>query len=307
MFLGDDEQSIYVWIDALSNYITALGYDTENPSENFKKYWPCDVHVIGKDILKFHSIYWPAFLLALELPLPKHIFAHGWITIDESKMSKSLGNVISPTSVLESFNLEHPDAFRYYMATSAPCGRDGNYSDDDFKEKVNAHLANSMGNLLNRTLSMLVKYFDGEVKEEFKGENPLAKKALGTVQIVKNHFDNFEIAEAGLEITALVDAANKYVQDNAPWTLAKEGKMTECGRVLTNVLDIMCIIASLIYPYCPNIAQDMAKQLSFELKTKLDDLTSDSIKCGKLISKEDIKPVFLRLDSELADKSSKKQ
>ena len=305
--LGDDEQSIYVWIDALSNYITALGYDTENPSENFKKYWPADVHVIGKDILKFHSIYWPAFLMALDLPLPKHIFAHGWITIDESKMSKSLGNVISPTSVLESFNLEHPDAFRYYMATSAPCGRDGNYSDDDFKEKVNAHLANSMGNLLNRTLSMLVKYFDGEVKPEFKGENPLTKKALGTVQIVKNHFDNFEIAEAGLEITSLVDAANKYVQDNAPWTLAKEEKMTECGQVLVNVLDVMCIIASLIYPYCPNIARDMARQLSFDLSTKLDDLTADNIQCGKLISKEDIKPVFLRLDSELADKSSKKQ
>ena len=304
--LSDDAQSIYVWIDALSNYITALGYDTESPSENFKKYWPADVHVIGKDILKFHSIYWPAFLLALDLPLPKHIFAHGWITIDESKMSKSLGNVISPTSVLESFNLEHPDAFRYYMATSAPCGRDGNYSDDDFKEKVNAHLANSMGNLLNRTLSMLVKYFDGEVKAEFKGKNPLDKKALGTVQIVKNHFDNFEIAEAGLEITSLVDAANKYVQDNAPWTLAKEGKMTECGQVLTNVLDIMCIISALIYPYCPNIASDMAKQLSFNLNTKLDDLTSDNIKCGKLISKEDIKPVFLRLDSELADKSVKK-
>ena len=241
------------------------------------------------------------------MPLPKHIFAHGWITIDESKMSKSLGNVISPTSVLESFNLEHPDAFRYYMATSAPCGRDGNYSDDDFKEKVNAHLANSMGNLLNRTLSMLVKYFDGEVKEEFKGENPLAKKALGTVQIVKNHFDNFEIAEAGLEITSLVDSANKYVQDTAPWTLAKEGKMIECGKVLTNVLDVMCIIALLIYPYCPNIAKSMASQLSFDLKTKLDDLTADNLKCGKLISKEEIKPVFLRLDSELADKSVKKQ
>ena len=304
--LGDDEQSIYVWIDALSNYITALGYDTENPSDKFKKYWPADVHVIGKDILKFHSIYWPAFLMALDLPLPKHIFAHGWITIDESKMSKSLGNVISPTSVLETFNLEYPDAFRYYMASSAPCGRDGNYSDDDFKEKVNAHLANSMGNLLNRTLSMLVKYFDGEVKSEFKAENPLAKKALGTVQIVKNHFDNFEIAEASLAINSLVDITNKYVQDNAPWTLAKEEKMTECGQVLVNVLDIMCIIAALIYPYCPNIAKDMAKQLSFELKTKLDDLTADNIKLGKLISKEDIKPVFLRVDSELADKSSKK-
>ena len=304
--LGDDEQSIYVWIDALSNYITALGYDTENPSDKFKKYWPADVHVIGKDILKFHSIYWPAFLMALDLPLPKHIFAHGWITIDESKMSKSLGNVISPTSVLETFNLEYPDAFRYYMASSAPCGRDGNYSDDDFKEKVNAHLANSMGNLLNRTLSMLVKYFDGEVKSEFKAENPLANKALGTVQIVKNHFDNFEIAEASLAINSLVDITNKYVQDNAPWTLAKEEKMTECGQVLVNVLDIMCIIAALIYPYCPNIAKDMAKQLSFELKTKLDDLTADNIKLGKLISKEDIKPVFLRVDSELADKSSKK-
>ena len=153
---------------------------------------------------------------------------------------------------------------------------------------------------------MLVKYFDGEVKPEFKGENPLAKKALGSVQIVKNHFDNFEIAEASLEIISLVDAANKYVQDNAPWTLAKEGKMTECGQVLTNVLDIMCIICALIYPYCPNIAADMARQLSFNLKTKLDDLTADNIKCGKLISKEDIKPVFLRVDSELADKSVKK-
>ena len=244
--------------------------------------------------------------MALGLPLPKHIYAHGWITIDETKMSKSLGNVISPTSVLESFNMEYPDAFRYYMATSAPCGRDGNYSDDDFKEKVNAHLANSMGNLLNRTLSMLVKYFDGEVKAEFKSENPLAKKALGTIQIVKNHFDNFEISEAGLEIISLVDATNKYVQDNAPWTLAKEEKMLECGQVLTNVLDIMCIIASLIYPYCPNIAQAMANQLSYDLKTKLDDLTADNIKIGKLIEKENIKPVFLRLDSELADKSAKK-
>jgi methionyl-tRNA synthetase len=221
-------------------------------------------------------------------------------------MSKSLGNVVSPTSVLESFNMEYPDAFRYYMATSAPSGRDGNYSDEDFKEKVNAHLANSMGNLLNRTLSMLVKYFEGEVKPEFKGENPLAKKALATVQIVKNHFDNFEIAEAGQEIIQLVDATNKYVQDNAPWTLAKEEKMTECGQVLTNVLDIMCIISSLIYPYCPNIAKAMASQLSFDLSTKLDDLKADMIKTGKLISKEDIKPVFLRLDSELADKSIKK-
>lgn len=308
--LGDDDQVIYVWIDALSNYITALGYDTENSSDLFKELWPADVHVIGKDILKFHSIYWPAFLLALDLPLPKHIFAHGWITIDETKMSKSLGNVVSPTSVLENFELEYPDAFRYYMATSAPCGKDGNYSDDDFKEKVNAHLANSMGNLLNRTLSMLVKYFDGEVKPEFltksvEGSDNLLKKALGTVKIVENHFNHFEIQEAAQEIISLVDMTNKFVTDNAPWTLAKEEKMTECGQVLVTVLEIMCIVASLIYPYCPNIAKEMARQLSFDLSTKLDDLTCENIKVGKLISKEEIKPVFLRVDSELADKSKK--
>lgn len=313
--LDDAEQSIYVWIDALSNYITAIGYDPENPSEQFKKLWPVDVHVIGKDILKFHSIYWIAILMALDLPLPKHIYAHGWITIDESKMSKSLGNVISPTSVLENFELEYPDAFRYYMASSAPCGKDGNYSDEDFKEKVNAHLANSMGNLLNRTLSMLVKYFDGEIKSEFvptpdnesvAGSVELLKSSLGKIKVVENHFNHFEIAEAAQEIISIVDKTNKYVTDNAPWTLAKEGKLNECGQVLTTVLNVMCIISSLIYPYCPNIAGEMARQLAYDLTKKLDDITSNEIKLGKLISKEEIKPVFLRIDSELADKSVKK-
>lgn len=310
--LDDPEQSIYVWIDALSNYITALGYDIENPSENYKKYWPANVQVIGKDILKFHSIYWPAILMALGLPLPKHIFAHGWITIDESKMSKSLGNVISPTSVLESFELDIPDPFRYYMAVSAPCGKDGNYSDDDFKEKVNAHLANSMGNLLNRTLSMLVKYFDGEIKEEYfvshnelvPGSKSLLQTAKNKIDLVKSYFDNFAIAEAGNEIISLVDITNKYVTDNAPWTLAKEEKMTECGQVLTATLEIMCIVSALIYPFCPNIAQRIANQLSFDIKNaKLDNLTNQNLKIGKLISKEDIQPVFLRMDSELADKT----
>ena len=226
-------------------------------------------------------------------------------------MSKSLGNVVSPTSVLENFELQYPDAFRYYMATSAPCGRDGNYSDQDFKEKVNAHLANSMGNLLNRSLSMLVKYFDGEVKEEFltnrsKEAESLLRTALGTVKIVENHFTHFEIQEAAQEIISLVDATNKFVTDNAPWTLAKEEKMTECGQVLATVLEVMCVVASLIYPYCPNIAADMAKQLSYDLSTKLDAITIENIKAGKLISKEDIFPVFLRVDSELADKSKAK-
>lgn len=304
--LGDDEQVIYVWIDALSNYITALGFDPDGESnELYNKFWPANAHVIGKDILKFHSIFWPAFLLALEIPLPKHIFAHGWITIDQTKMSKSLGNVISPTAVLEAFNQEIPDALRYYMASAAPCGKDGNYSDEDFKEKVNAHLANSMGNLLNRTLSMLVKYFDGDIKPEFKIQSELFEKALDTIKAVKHHFDYFEVQEASLKINELVDITNKYVTDNAPWTLAKEEKMTECGQVLTTVLEIMCVVSSLIYPYCPNIAKSMAEQLSYDLNTKLDDMTCDNIKPGHLIDKESIKPVFLRMDSELADKGKK--
>ena len=301
--LDDDSQVIYVWIDALSNYITALGYDTQNPSEKFKTYWPADVQVIGKDILKFHSIYWLAILMALELPLPKHILAHGWITIDETKMSKSLGNVVSPSSVIESFNLDIPDSLRYYMATAAPVGKDGNYSDDDFKEKVNAHLANSMGNLLNRTLSMLVKYFDGEIKEEFIFNSEMFEKAKNTIKEVKHHFDYFEVQEASLKIVELVDLLNKYVTDNVPWTLAKEEKWQEVGKILYTVLETMTAVSALIYPYCPNIANRMAQQLKFDINTKLDDITFNNIKAGKFISKEEIKPVFLRLDSELADKS----
>jgi len=303
--LDDPDQVIYVWIDALSNYITAIGYDPDGSSEQFKKLWPADVQIIGKDILKFHSIYWLAILMALELPLPKHIFAHGWITIDETKMSKSLGNVISPTSVLDAFELPIPDSFRYYMATAAPCGKDGNYSDDDFKEKVNAHLANSMGNLLNRTLSMLVKYFDGEVKSEFKVKSDLSDLAEKTIKEVMHDFDFYQVQEAGLKIMALVDAANKYITDSEPWALVKQGEMDKCGQVLTSVLDVMCIVSSLIYPYCPNIAKDMAKQLSYYLDVKLDKLTCDNIKVGHLIDKADIHPVFLRLDSELADKGKK--
>lgn len=301
--LDDASQVIYVWIDALSNYITALGYDVDTQSEKFKKNWPAGVQVIGKDILKFHAIYWPAILLALGVELPKTLFVHGFININKEKMSKSTGNVISPVDILNAWELEIPDALRYYIATAAPMGKDGNFSDDDFKEKVNADLANNMGNLLNRTLSMLVKYFDGEIKPEFLGKNPI--NALETVEKVKKHFDNYEIAEAAFEIISLVNDTNKYVADNAPWTLAKEEKITECGQVLVNVLEVMCVVAALIYPYCPKIAKMIAEQLKFDLSIKLDDLTLNNLKDGKLISKEEIKPVFLRLDSEFADKGKK--
>ena len=308
--LGDDSQIIYVWIDALSNYITALGYDPENPDEAYKKYWPANAHVIGKDILKFHAIYWPAFLMALDLPLPKTILAHGWITIDQTKMSKSIGNVIAPKDVMDSFNLETPDAFRYFMMVTAPTGRDGNYSDLDFKERVNADLANNIGNLLNRTLNMQVKYFDGEIKSEFitSPDNEIAKEALKTVELVKAHFNKYEIAEAAQEIVNFANTVNKYVNDTAPWGLAKEEKMTECANVLYNVLESMRFIATMLAPYTPNISQDIYEQLNRSEKAtdvKLDDLKWGEIPAGKITEKEKIKPVFLRLDSEIAGASKK--
>ncbi|MGM9994740.1 MAG: methionine--tRNA ligase [Candidatus Avigastranaerophilus sp.] len=304
---GDDTQTIYVWIDALSNYITAIGYDIENPSEQFKNLWPCNVHVIGKDIIKFHSIYWSAILMSLGLDLANSIFAHGWITIDQSKMSKSLGNVIAPHDVLQAFKLEKPDAFRYYMASAALSGKDGNYSDEDFKEKVNADLANNIGNLLNRTLNMLVKYFDGEIKSEFISDknSKIAVLAENAKKQVIEHFNHFEIAEASNVIVAFADAVNKYVTDNAPWTLAKEGKMIECGQVLYNTLEAMRYIAILIHPYCPNISADILLQLNEDVNFKYDKLTWGKIKEGKITEKDKIKPVFLRLDSEFATDKKK--
>ena len=305
----DDEQTIYVWIDALSNYITAIGYDVENPSEKYNKLWPADVHVIGKDIIKFHSIYWIAILMSLGLPLPKTIYAHGWITIDQSKMSKSLGNVIAPHDVLEAFNLEKPDAFRYYMASAAQTGKDGNYSDEDFKEKVNADLANNIGNLLNRTLNMLVKYFDGEIKPEFISDKStkIAVLAENTKTQVIERFNNYEIAEAANTIVTFADSVNKYVTDNAPWTLAKEEKMLECGQVLYNVLEAMRHIAIMLSAFCPNIATDIMQQLNEEANFKYENLVWGGIKPSKITEKEKIKPVFLRLDSEFATDKKKGQ
>lgn len=304
---GDDSQIIYVWIDALSNYITALGYDTENEGENFKKYWPADVQVIGKDIIKFHSIYWIAILMALDLELPKTILGHGWITIDQSKMSKSVGNVIAPKDIMESFNLENADALRYYMMTCAPFGRDGNYSDEDFKEKVNADLANNIGNLLNRTLNMLVKYFDGEIKPEHITDRncDISKLSEAAINNTQARFDSFEVAEAATEIVNFSNTVNKYVTDTAPWTLAKEEKMEECGIVIYNVLESMRIIAILLYPYCPNISKDVLKQLNIKEDFNIANCQWGKIKTGKLIEKENIKPVFLRLDSEFATDKKK--
>ena len=248
--------------------------------------------------------------MALDLPLPKHLLAHGWITIDESKMSKSTGNVIAPKDVLSQYNLEKPDAFRYFLSTSAPYGKDGNYSDVEFKEKVNADLANNIGNLLNRTLNMLVKYFEGEIKPEFKvyGNDEISNqakeisvKADEMIKNVKEKFDTFQITEAAAEIVRFADNVNKFVNDTAPWSLAKEEKMAECAKVLYTVLESMHYIAVGIYPYCPNISADINEQLNLGgTSTKFADLKWGNLPTGVITEKSKIKPVFLRLDSELA-------
>jgi len=308
---GDDSQIIYVWIDALSNYLTGIGY--KNNEELYEKFWPADVHMIGKDILKFHSIYWISLLMAMEIPLPKTIYAHGWITVDESKMSKSLGNVIAPTTILNSFELENPDAFRYFMMTTTTFGNDGNYSDEEFKNRVNADLANNLGNLLNRSLSMLVKYFDGNILPEAitdSKNNELAELTRKTKQTVMTNFDKYELSAAAESVIHLVNSANRYVNDQAPWTLAKNEKTrTQCAQVLYSVLEALRHVSVLMYPYIPNIAQDMWEQLSLEDKVSgvmLSELQWGGIKPGKIASKESVKPVFLRLDSELAGEKKKK-
>ncbi len=304
---SDSEQGIYVWIDALTNYITGVGVLDDR--EKFAKYWPCDVHVIGKDILKFHSIYWIAFLMALDIELPKSIFAHGWITIDETKMSKSLGNVISIDTLMKNFELTEPDAIRYFLMTTAAFGKDGNYSDDEFKSKVNADLANNVGNLLNRTLSMLVKYFDGNINQS--GNDNIDKElfdlCIKTVEEVERKFDYYEVTDAIEKVIALVDATNKYVNDKAPWALAKTD-LKECEKVLYSVLEVMKYTSVLLFPVIPNISQKIFKQLGFDeniCDIKLKDLRNLNIKESKIATKETINPVFLRLDSEIAKDKKK--
>jgi len=304
---GDSTQIIYVWIDALSNYITALGYDPEKPAAMFKTYWPADVQVIGKDILKFHSIYWIATLMGLGAELPKSIFAHGWITIDQTKMSKTIGNVISPKDILDGFCLKQPDPLRYFMMVTAMYGKDGNYSDEEFKERVNADLANNIGNLLNRTLNMLIKYFDGEIKANFvtSEDEALSKLAAKTVSDVKAKFDTFQLAEAAASIVELADFTNKYVNDTAPWSITDDG---EKAKVLYNVLETMRYIAVLLFPYCPNIAKDIWVQLGLKTdieKIKLDDLKWGNLPLSVITSKELVKPVFLRLESDIAGDKKK--
>lgn len=301
----DADQIIYVWIDALSNYITGVGYTQDDAQ--FHKFWPADVHMIGKDILRFHAIYWPAMLMSAEIPLPRQVFAHGFININDAKISKSVGNVVSPFTLQERFDLPNPDPIRYYLMTVATFGQDGGFTEDDFKLKVNADLANNLGNLLNRTLNMTNKYFEGQVPASVHAK-PGVLHTEGAEE-VRQAYEAFDFQKAAELILQLVDWANKEINDKEPWTLAKEGKTQELSDLMYTVLETLRQVAILLSPITPALADEIWTQLGYptplsDLMPQWTDIAASHLQPGQKINLQG--PILPRLDSELAGASKKK-
>ena len=293
----DPKHVVYVWIDALSNYITALGYDCGENSDKYRKYWPADVHIIGKDILRFHTIYWPIMLMALGEPLPKQVFDHPWLLFGQDKMSKSRGNVIYADDLVKLIGV---DAVRYYLLSEMPYASDGSITYETIFERYNSDLANTIGNLVNRTIAMNNKYFDGVIQE------PTAEEVLDfeiktactdTVKKVDELLATYRVADALEAIVALAKRCNKYIDETMPWALAKdEEKKARLGTVLYNLLEGIRYIAILLSPFMPETSDKIMEQLNCDNKD-YDTLDSfGTIKPGVKVNKA--VPLFNRLDSE---------
>ena len=269
----DDKHVVYVWLDALTNYITGLGYDADgNHDDLYNKYWPADLHLIGKDIIRFHTIYWPIFLMALDVPLPKQVFGHPWLLQGDGKMSKSKGNVIYADDLVEMFGV---DAVRYFVLHEMPFENDGVITWELLVERMNSDLANVLGNLVNRTISMTNKYFDGVVKRtgvEEEIDADLKAVALDTVRKVDGKMDELRVADALTEIFTLFKRCNKYIDETMPWALAKdEEKKPRLAEVLYNLTESITIGASLLYSFMPETAEKILAQLN-TVKRPLDDM-----------------------------------
>lgn len=303
----DDGHVIYVWIDALSNYITFLGYDTDKSSDMYKKYWPADVHVIGKDIVRFHTIYWPILLMALGEPLPKQVFGHPWLIMSDGKMSKSKGNVLYADQLVEKFGV---DAIRYYVLHEIPYANDGLISYELIIERINAELANILGNLVNRTITMSQKYFDGVVFAPCQTADPddeLKSLCLKTPDLVKQHMDSFKISEAIDDIFALLRRSNKYIDETQPWVLGKNGNDDRLKTVLYNLLECIRFSAILLEPFMPNTSKSILKQLNIENGGLFSLNSFGYIKDGHKLSQPKI--LFERIDAKkaLAEIEAKKE
>ena len=245
----DDKHVIYVWVDALTNYITALGYGSDDDS-NYKKYWPADIHVVGKEIVRFHTIIWPAILMALDLPLPKKVFGHGWLIIDGGKMSKSKGNVVDPKVLVDRYGL---DAIRYFLLREIAFGQDGNFTNEALIQRINSDLANDLGNLVSRTAGMIEKYFGGQLpveREETEFDASLKETAKAVTEKVDGLLDNMLFSDALAEIWTLIRRANKYVDETQPWILAKdEASKAKLANSLYNLAEAIRIVSILIQPF----------------------------------------------------------
>ncbi|MBE6115317.1 MAG: methionine--tRNA ligase [Erysipelotrichaceae bacterium] len=296
----DPKHVVYVWIDALSNYITGLGYDVDgNHGELYKKYWPADLHLIGKDIIRFHTIYWPIMLLALDVPLPKQVFGHPWMLVGEDKISKSRGNAIYADDLVRYFGV---DAVRYYVLHEMPFAQDGTITWELVVERINSDLANVYGNLVSRTLSMVNKYFDGHINkpdaETTEFDQDLIRCAAETVKKVDTKMDELRVGDAIEAVFDLLKRCNKYIDETEPWKLAKDNRNSvELNKVLYNLCESIRIAAVLLSPFTPETSEKVLDQLNTAARDYDSVLTFGNLEDHhKVVS--DVKPLFARLNAE---------
>lgn len=286
----DPKHVVYVWLDALTNYITNIGYDTDGGDDEFKYKWPADLHLIGKDIIRFHTIYWPCFLMSLDIPLPKQVFGHPWLIMSDGKMSKSLGNVVYADDLVEEFGV---DAVRYYFLHEIPFASDGVFTRDLLIERINGDLANVLGNLVQRTISMGNKYFEGVVtnkKQSTEFDKDLIDKINSLEEKVSDKMDKLQISDAITEIFNVLRSSNKYIDETTPWVLAKdESKQDELETVIYNLLESIRVCAVLLESFLPDTSKEILTQINNQKKdTK--HLEDNSYKLGEP------SPIFKRID-----------